>query len=128
MIFQTYRGKFGQKHSFWVKMVLIVSVFVIQFSVMAAGDDDYLNALNQEAQKVGEKDATPEGSGSAGEINGNSVSRDVFEAELKEKYAGSSLFYGKLPEAAQEEIYLEYRDGVSISVLRKKIMDRFLHR
>ena len=128
MVFQAYRGKFNQKHPFWVMTVLIISFFVTPFSVMAAGDDDYLSALNQEAKKVGEKDATPEGFVSTGESRGNTVSRDTFETELKEKYAGSSLFYSKLPEATQEEIYLDYRDGVSISVLRKKIMDRFLHR
>ncbi|WP_428622818.1 hypothetical protein [Sedimenticola sp.] len=96
--------------------------FVISFSVMAAGEDDYLSALHQEAGKVD--------GGAVGETeaSGGRLSRAYFERELKEKYAGSAVFYGKLAPGSQEEIYQEYKSGATISELRKKIMDRFLHR
>jgi hypothetical protein len=103
---------------------MTISIFVTPFSVMAAGDDDYLSALKQEAKKVDSKG----GSSTASAATGDAVSREVFEAELKDKYAGSAVFYGKLPASSQEEIFLEYQGGATISELRKKIMDRFLHR
>lgn len=107
---------------------LLLGVFVMSFSVCAAEDDDYLKALTQEADKV-DNLAAP-GNGVAAETGGvrGGVSRQAFESELKQKYAGSAVFYGKLSAATQEEIFLEYRSGASISELRKKIMDRFLHR
>ncbi|MCW8890519.1 MAG: hypothetical protein OQL20_07665 [Sedimenticola sp.] len=117
-----------RKFSLRAVLVLFLSVFVIPFSLAVAEDDDYLSALNQEAQKVGAK-AT--GTGTTGRTDGSgmsSISREAFEAELKEKYAGSAVFYSKLPPGSQEEIFLEYQDGATIAELRKKIMDRFLHR
>ncbi|WP_275097411.1 hypothetical protein [Sedimenticola hydrogenitrophicus] len=96
------------------------------FSVMAAGEDDYLSALHQEVDKVDGGVDKPRGAG--GEAADSRLSRESFESELKEKYAGSAVFYGKLTPGSQEEIYQEYQSGASISELRKKIMDRFLHR
>jgi len=98
--------------------------FVTSFSVSAAGDDDYLSALQQEAGKVDERVAGATSSASTEERR----SRESFESELKEKYAGSAVFYSKLAPGSQEEIYQEYQSGATISELRKKIMDRFLHR
>mgnify|MGYP006921591418 CR=1 FL=1 len=109
-----------------ISLGLLCGVFVISFSVSAAEDDDYLKALTQEADKVGRTVATESGGAGAGAQG--EASRQVFESELKEKYAGSAVFYSKLPPATQEEIFLEYRSGASIAELRKKIMDRFLHR
>jgi len=113
----------------WCRLMslgLLCGVFVMSFSVSAAEDDDYLKALTQEADKVGKTVATESG-GSGSGVQGD-ASRQSFESELKEKYAGSAVFYSKLPPATQEEIFLEYRSGASIAELRKKIMDRFLHR
>ena len=109
-----------------ISLGLLCGVFVMSFSVSAAGDDDYLKALTQEADKVGRTDNTE--SSTTGSGPQNDASRQLFESELKEKYAGSAVFYSKLPPATQEEIFLEYRSGASIAELRKKIMDRFLHR
>lgn len=102
----------------------VIFGFVISFSVSAAGEDDYLSALQQEAGKV---DKPVAGVASA-EVAGDRLSRESFENELKEKYAGSAVFYSKLGPGSQEEIYQEYQSGATISELRKKIMDRFLHR
>lgn len=106
---------------------LLFGVFVMSFSVCAAEDDDYLKALTQEADKVGSSGAAGSGVATTDGAQGG-VSRQAFESELKQKYAGSAVFYSKLPPATQEEIFLEYQSGASISQLRKKIMDRFLHR
>lgn len=98
----------------------VIIGIVISFSVNGAEEDDYLSALKAEASKVG----VPATGGSAGDR----LSRESFENELKDRYAGSAVFYSKLDAANQEEIYQEYLSGATISELRKKIMDRFLHR
>ena len=85
-----------------------------------------LRGVAEEGGRVGGTVATESGGAGAGAQG--EASRQVFESELKEKYAGSAVFYSKLPPATQEEIFLEYRSGASIAELRKKIMDRFLHR
>lgn len=105
---------------------LTIFGFVTPFSVMAAGEDDYLSALHQEAGKV--NGGVDKSRGAGGEAADKLLSRESFETELKEKYAGSAVFYSKLTPGSQEEIYQEYQSGASISELRKKIMDRFLHR
>lgn len=125
MVLRKYYVCSGKQWRHRMSWVLLFGGFVTSFSVLAAGDDDYLKALSQEAGKVGR--TAPAEAGATG--NGQAaVSQQQFETELKEKYAGSAVFYSKLPSAAQEEIYLEYQSGASISELRKKIMDRFLHR
>lgn len=99
--------------------------FVTPFSVMAAGDADYLSALHQEAGKV---DGTANTQAGDGHAANDRLSKESFESELREKYAGSAVFYSKLDPGSQEEIFQEYQTGATISELRKKIMDRFLHR
>lgn len=103
---------------------LMICGFVMPFSESVASDDEYVKALNQEAGKVG---TTADAAVQPGNVGGGRE-REVFERELKEKYAGSAVFYRKLPAATREEIFQEYQAGVSIPVLRKKIMDRFLQR
>lgn len=98
----------------------VIFGFVISFSVSGAGEDDYLSALHQEVGKV-DGPVT-------GETADDRLSRESFESELRSKYTGSAVFYSKLEPGSQEEIYQEYRSGATISELRKKIMDRFLHR
>ncbi len=107
---------------------LVIFSFVIPFSVNAAGEDDYLSALQQEAGKVGAKPSESTVGGTATDKGSERLSRESFENELREKYAGSAVFYSKLGAGSQEEIYQEYQSGATISELRKKIMDRFLHR
>ncbi|MCW8943855.1 MAG: hypothetical protein OQL27_03715 [Sedimenticola sp.] len=128
MVFQAYRGNSARKYPNRAVLMFCLSVFVIPFSLSAAEDDDYLSALNQEAKKVDGKGEVSDTSGSVVTTGNTAVSREAFEAELKEKYAGSAVFYSKLPPGSQEEIFLEYQDGATIVELRKKIMDRFLHR
>lgn len=114
--------------------------FVIPVSVFASEDDDYLKALTLEEQKVERKSLSNDGVADAqsaskgvtavdsGEGFSSGLSMDAFEFELQERYTGSAVFYRKLPRRSQEEIYQDYRQGASISEVRKKIMNRFLHR
>lgn len=119
-----YRGETGRVVPVLRWFCRVIFGFVISFSVIATEEDDYLSALQQEADKVDERAA---GVASAEAVSGR-LSRESFESELKEKYAGSAVFYSKLEPGSQEEIYREYQSGATISQLRKKIMDRFLHR
>ena len=113
------------------KLVVLVCT-VSAFPVVA---DEYDDALAAEARKVearsidtekGESvvEALPQAAGDAGD----SPSRDRFEALLRQRYAGTFTFYKKLPERSREEIFEEYRKGASMTVVRKKIIDRLLQR
>ena len=119
---------------------LAVVCFVIPVSVIASEDGDYLRALTLEEQKVERKSISNDGVTDAqsaskkvttvdsGEGFNSGLSMDAFEFELQERYTGSAVFYRKLPRRSQEEVYQDYRQGASISEVRKKIMNRFLHR
>lgn len=119
---------------------LAFACFVIPVSVIASEDDDYLKALGLEEQKVERKspssDSVPDAQDTSNKVTAMGsgegfspdLSMDAFELELQERYTGSAVFYRKLPRRSQEEMYQEYRQGASISELRKKIMNRFLHR
>jgi hypothetical protein len=123
-------------------LFLLIAVFVTPFSVYAAGDDDYLEAIEMETEKVERKVVDGEGDGSrfngsrdsvdprigGGKGFSSGLSIEEFEAELSEKYTGGAVFYKKLPRRNQEEVYQEYAEGASYDQVRKKIMDRYLGR
>ncbi len=114
--------------------VLARGVAVIVFGalpvVAASANDSYLDMLDQEASKVEarpsdtQKDG-PGGSSRSGEVG--TMSRQAFEAELRDRHVGTYSFYGKLPERSREEIYLDYQRGASLEALREKIIERYLH-
>lgn len=94
---------------------------------VAAGDP-YLEMLDREVAKVevAPTDNSPEAAGpDSGERAGES--REVFEARLRAEHVGTYSFYRRLPERSREEMYLEYRGGVTMSGLREKIVQRFLN-
>jgi hypothetical protein len=93
---------------------------VFSMAARAADDGSYLELLNKEAMKQGVV-ARPETAGGAEQV-------DAFEALLQKDYRGSYLFFKKLPPRSQEEILLDYQNGASINDVRKKIMDKFLHK
>ena len=109
-----------------------IRVFLLAVTCVSnafAEEDPYLSTLSQEAQKVDAKTQptlSREDSRVAPADGGLSI--EVFEEDLKARYKGSHTFYQKLPRRAQEEVFLEYRDGASIDEIREKIMDRFLNR
>ena len=106
---------------------LILSVIpAFAVPVYAADEEDYLSQITAEVDKV---DAVTE---YIAEESGGDDSRAYlekktdFERLLEESYHGSYVFYKKLPERAQLEIFDDYRDGQEISVLREKIIDRYM--
>jgi hypothetical protein len=112
---------------------------VIPFSVGAAEEDDYLKAIEVETEKIGKsapistkEDGVAADTDSVVAVTGAGfsagMSHEQLEGELKEKYAGTHLFYNKLPRSFQEEIYQDYLQGASIEEVRDKIMNRFLKR
>lgn len=85
--------------------------------------DDYLDALKGEAGKI---DAGP-AAASASQDSEAPPPLD-FERELDRRYHGTYLFYKQLPGRSREEILQAHANGASMEEIRKKIMDRFLHK
>jgi hypothetical protein len=95
--------------------------FALLFLPLSLRGADYLDSIQVEAQKL---------DGEAGVEAPAAVSdgpRVDFEHQLEQRYGGTYLFYKKLPEKSQEEVFLEYRAGASIEGVRTTIMNRFLH-
>ena len=117
-----------------MRRVACAALLLMSIQAVPAADDPYLQLLDQEVSKV-EVDATDNVNdaatieGSAHESAGTAslASRSHFEAVLQEQHVGTYSFYRKLPERSREEIFLDYSGGASMDVLRKKIVDRFLH-
>lgn len=118
-----------------VERCRIVGAFALL--VTAAGvsstDDPYLQLIDEEVTKVEvqQGDAAMSGiataaPGAGGKVSAG-VSREAFEALLRERHVGTYSFYRRLPERSRQEIYLDYSNGASITLLRDKIVDRFLH-
>lgn len=128
MVMKLTRNKDYRAAPVLVLILVMIVGFVTPFAVTASEEDEYLRSLNQEASKVNSKAVLNAGSQTAKREGDETVSRKAFERDLRVKYAGSAAIYSKLPVASQEEIYQDYQAGTKIPVLRKKIMDRFLHR
>jgi len=92
--------------------------------------DDYLKALEAEAAKVspGVAEIADAPDPAEADNSNQGVSREQFEALLRDNYRGTYVFYKELPANNREEMYAEYQRGVSITDLRAKIMDRYLNR
>jgi hypothetical protein len=111
----------------YIALNLFLSVIpAFAVPVYAADEEDYLSQITAEVDKV---DAVTE---YIAEESGGDDSRAYlekktdFERLLEESYHGSYVFYKKLSERAQLEIFDDYRDGQEISVLREKIIDRYM--
>lgn len=90
--------------------------------------DDYLDAIQSEAGKVGaEPAATDNPAASAARKPAPSGPVEAFERQLEERFAGTYLFYKRLPPESKEEIYRQFKDGAPIEDVRRTIMSRFLH-
>lgn len=99
---------------------------VLTLPAASAADDDYLRAIDSEADKVGAQ--APAGQVSYALAPGvtKRMSREQFETALHDGYTGTFEFYRKLADRSREEIYEDYRRGASIRDVRKKIIDRLL--
>lgn len=92
-----------------------------------SADDPYLQALDAEVDKV-ESHPVDVAHLSAADAAAAAASREAFELLLRDRYAGTFVFYNKLPERSRQEIFDEYAGGASITGVRKKIIDRLLQR
>lgn len=106
---------------------LFFLILIFVSGVVTAEDDAFLSAIAEEVKKV-EQRGDVGGQSEQAPLAEGGPTQEEFEANLKSRYLGSFTFYRKLPGRSQEEIYLDYKSGASIGDIRKKIMDRFLHR
>lgn len=125
----------GRKpRSLTTRLVFAALVLGSMSGLSVATDDPYLQMLDQEVTKV-EASPTDKGRDSAVQSGGTTpvqrsdsgVSRETFEADLRNHNLGTYSFYRKLPERTREEVYLDYANGASIDVVRDKIIERYLH-
>ncbi len=108
-------------------LFFLILIFVNGMATAEDEEDAFLSAIAEEAKKV-EQRADVGGQSEQAPLAEGGPTQEEFEANLKSRYLGSFTFYRKLPGRSQEEIYLDYKSGVPIGDIRKKIMDRFLHR
>ena len=122
----------------WVLLCWIVAPCLLH----AAGEADYLRAIELETAKLEHKGGTTiEGPATGSSrrarktktkstVKGlrSGLSREGFEQQLSDNYTGSAVFYRKLSRRSQEEVYGQYLEGSPMSELRSKIMNRFLNR
>jgi hypothetical protein len=120
----------------------LLIVGVLGGSTVARSADDYLSELEAEAGKVDaelvesaratdpgavEQSVEPGGQGSQSQYKGDLASqRANFESLLRKHYFGTYGFYRKLPERSRQEVFEEYRRGVGMDKIRKKIVSRLL--
>lgn len=92
----------------------------------AGSNDDYLQAIEVEADKVGVEEPATTASRNAGPQTPSSPMR-AFERQLQDRFAGTYLFNKRLAPESKEEIYRQLKDGAPIEDVRRTIMNRFLH-
>ena len=106
--------------------VFLVVLFLVVGNLHAADDDEFLRALEAEVDKIEPTQQQEVAPNNAGSATNNSESRAQFEELLRERYHGSYVFYQKLPNRMQQEIYDDYANGESFAQLRKTIINRYL--
>lgn len=100
----------------------------------AQAQDDYLRALEAEAEKVAPARVTPGTEESASEprraVADESGEQSVegFEALLEKQYRGTFAFYKQLSPATRQEIYERFVTGTDMAALRELIVERYLSR
>ena len=143
-------GRGGVFHGWRGKRQFLLSVLgflpvvgILGFSTVAWSADDYLSELEAEAGKVDaelteepdratgpgavEQSVEPGGQAPRSQEKGDLASqRANFESLLKKHYFGTYGFYRKLPERSRQEVFEEYRRGVGMDKIRKKIVSRLL--
>jgi len=110
----------------WLALTLL-SLALIEPATALAGND-YLQAIAEEANKVGAAPQAASGSPTTtGGTQTTSTPMQAFEKQLEDRFAGTYLFYKRLPPEAREEIFRQYEGGAPIEDVRRTIMSRFLH-
>jgi hypothetical protein len=104
---------------------LLLFMFSMIASAVFSAEDDYLQALEAEAEKL----APPSGERrpAAAVITKVRGDRERFESEIG-KYKGTYSFYKRLQEKDRAEVFKAYQEGASIAKIRRMIVDRIMHR
>ena len=89
-----------------------------------AADDDYLQSLEAEVDKVehGVDPAVSQKSRSEMEAQ-----RAAFEELMEDQYRGTYVFYKRLSERSKQEVFLRYAGGASFKDVREMIVDRSMN-
>ena len=107
-----------------LRCVVVVLVLATLLPLGRAADDPYLKMFDKEVTKV---EAGMQIGSTRGEAAETASSREHFERMLRQKHVGTYSFYRRLPPRSREQVFLDYRNGAPMEVLRGKIIDRFLH-
>ncbi len=107
--------------------LLILLFPVLAVSWAHAEEDDYLRALEAEAERIDAPEPPRPGRNADSGVAENRGDRAAFESELQ-KHKGTYSFYQTLLEKDKAEVYKAYREGASFAKIRKMIISRKLHR
>ncbi len=116
--------------------------FLAGGSAAFAQDDDYLSAIEAEAESLdsGAAAAAPESTSPAPATSRSAVigggaeklpeglDFEHFEEILRAKYLGSYMFYSKLSDAGRRAAFDAYRESNDVSRLRRSIIRLFTKR
>lgn len=127
-------------HCAWPNWLLLVLLLGLGIPTSLYADDAYMDAINAEADQlsvdprstdkkrdVQAKDFSQNGwSNQAQSMDQDlppRLKRNEFEEALKTSFYGSYMFYKRLDEQDQFEVYDLYTQNPSIELVRKRIMD-----
>jgi len=109
-------------------------VFGFLIGVPAYADDDYLSALEAEADDTGTRSGSPVESASkqvrkvkssqSSDVIEPGLGFEEFEEELGTGYSGSHLLYIKLSKGNRKAVYKFYQGNNRISSIREEIVRR----
>ena len=122
------------KYSALSRVIVAGLVFWSLAGVPAHADDDYLSALEAEADDTGTRAVAPVTTVSkqirkvksiqASEVIEPGLGFEEFEEQLSAGYSGSHLLYIKLSKGNQKAVYKFYQDNNRISYIREEIVRR----
>ena len=114
----------------WASSTIFAVLSLLFIPTHHAIADAYLDALNAEAtgeekpsdQSVLESDWSHQKQSLKTQLTPG-LSKAVFEAELKDSFYGSFVFYNKLNDVKKDVVYKHYQETGDIEAVRQKIMD-----
>ena len=110
-------------------MAVVIPWVLIGPVLAQGGTDAYLEALEQEAGSLKHLENAAPLDGSSGTRSEAvmerryvtpGLTRDEFEQELNQRFAGTSIIYQRLSKDARDAVYREYQNDNRISVIRRK--------
>jgi hypothetical protein len=122
------------KYTALSRVIVAGLVFWSLAGVPAYADDDYLNALEAEADDTGTRSDAPVAAANkqARKVKSSQASEAIkpglgfegFEEELGAGYSGSHLLYIKLSKGNRKAVYKFYQGNNRISSIREEIVRR----